>query len=175
MTLEQAASRVGLTRSWLSKVENFRVTPSLPALHRIAEAYGVSLVELLEGLDHKPDLVVIRKEERQEVKRDTQDPNIAYHSLAHKRANRNMDPFTIQIPPGMGREELLSHEGEEFLIVQEGQVTFEYGDEQVLLEEGDCIYFDGKTPHRLVNPGDEPTQVLTVFLNTKLNLNREGG
>jgi transcriptional regulator with XRE-family HTH domain len=53
-TLEDVASRAGLTRGWLSKVENFRVTPSLPALANIAGVLGVSLSELFEGLDSPP-------------------------------------------------------------------------------------------------------------------------
>ncbi len=43
LTIEDVAAQAGLTRSWLSKVENFRVTPSLPALGKIA--FGVSLLE----------------------------------------------------------------------------------------------------------------------------------
>ena len=63
MTLEDVASRAGLTRSWLSKVENFRVTPSLPALASISQALGVSLSELFEGIDDQPAFVVTRKGE----------------------------------------------------------------------------------------------------------------
>ena len=64
LTLEEVAQGSGLTRSWLSKVENFRVTPSLPALGRIAQSLGVSVATLVEGLDLKPKLVCVRADER---------------------------------------------------------------------------------------------------------------
>ena len=54
-TLEQVSEMTGLTRGVLSKVENFRVTPSLATLTKIASAFGVSMSELFEGLDEKPE------------------------------------------------------------------------------------------------------------------------
>ena len=60
LTLEQLAERTGLTKSVLSKFENFRVTPSLGALGNIAEALGVTMSELLDGVDEKPKMVVVQ-------------------------------------------------------------------------------------------------------------------
>ena len=40
LTLQEVASRTGLTRSWLSKVENFRVTPSLRLWDRLPRHLG---------------------------------------------------------------------------------------------------------------------------------------
>ena len=64
LTLEDVATRSGLTRSWLSKVENFRITPSLPALSQIASALSVTVAELVAGLDAKPTLIKVAKDER---------------------------------------------------------------------------------------------------------------
>lgn len=165
MTLEQVASQTGLTRSWLSKVENFRVTPSLPALARIAQVLQVSVADLVSGLDEKPQLVLIRRHERKQIERDPSDRNpTVYESLAHRRANRAMDPFLLRLPPGAAREEALSHEGEEFLMVQSGEVVFEYDGESHSLSPGDCLYFDADAPHRLVNRSQLPAEVLCVFL-----------
>ncbi len=164
LTLEEIASRTGLTRSWLSKVENFRVTPSLPALGKIAEALGTSVADLVAGLDEKPTLVIVRKKERKVVERDRSKTNTTvYESLAYKRANRAMDPFLLTVPPGAARERALAHEGEEFLIVQSGQVDFEYDGETHTLRSGDCLYFDGNVPHRLANPYAREAAVLCVF------------
>ena len=56
------------------------------------------------------------------------------------------------------------HEGEEFLIVLRGKVTLEYGKETFALNEGDTLYFDADTPHRLHNPHKQAAQVMCVFL-----------
>jgi transcriptional regulator with XRE-family HTH domain len=163
LTLEEVASKTGLTRSWLSKVENFRVTPSLPSLGKIASALGVTVAELVAGLDEKPQLVLIRKDERKAVDRDNSATNpTRYESLAHRRTNRAMDPFLLTMPPGAAREKALSHEGEEFLMVQTGEVDFEYDGKIYSLHAGDSLYFDAMIPHRLINR-DRTSTVLCVF------------
>src|SRR5262249_12092970 len=141
----------GQTRSWLSKVENFRITPSLPALARVAEALRIPLSTLLEGLDAKPQIVLTRKKDRRTIQRDPQNSNIVYHALTNGRANRRMSPFVLTVPAGGGRSVSRPHEGEEFLIVLHGKVTLEYGKESFDLDEGDTLYFDADTPHRLHN------------------------
>lgn len=164
LTLEEVASRAGQTRSWLSKVENFRLTPSLPALAEVARVLNVPLSKLVEGLDEKPAIVLVRADERKQVERNQSTKNTAiYQSLAHKRASRSMDPFLITIPPGVAREEALPHPGEEFLYVQAGAVVFEYDGERHALATGDSLYFEATVPHRLINSHSEPASVLCVF------------
>ena len=168
LTLEGVASRTGLTRSWLSKVENFRVTPSLPALGKIAEALGVSVAELVVGLDAKPPLVVVRKQERKRVDRERSRKNTTvYESLAHKRPNRAMDPFLLTVPPGVARDKALAHEGEEFLMVQSGSIEFEYDGKKLTLRAGDSLYFDSNVPHRLINRFKRPAEVLCIFFEKR--------
>jgi transcriptional regulator with XRE-family HTH domain len=168
LTLEEVASRTGLTRSWLSKVENFRLTPSLPALGQIAAALSVPVSELVAGLDQKPSLVLIRKNERKVVERDQSKANTTtYESLAHKRPNRSMDPFLLTIPPGVAREDALPHEGEEFLLVEQGIVDFEYDGKLQTLRKGDSLYFDSNVPHRLINSHKREAVVLCVFLELR--------
>lgn len=72
LTLAQLAQMADQPESWLSKVENFRLTPSLTALSRIAEALDTTVSQLLEGLDERPNLSIIRKEEGVIVERDEQ-------------------------------------------------------------------------------------------------------
>jgi len=163
MTLDDVVSKSGLTRSWLSKVENFRVTPSLPALGEIAKALGVKVSSLLEDLDSRPDFVIVKSGDGLRVSRDSEASSIVYESLAHERPDRTMDPFVLIVPPGGGRSKSLSHDGEEFLRVLSGKVQFFYGEGVHELAAGDSLYFDAVTPHRLENPGPKPAQVLCVF------------
>ncbi len=162
-TLRQLADRIDLTSSVLSKVENFRVTPSLPALARIAEALGVKLSDLVEDLDDKPGLIVVRKNERLAVERDRPNSKLSYEALAHKRPSKIMEPFLVTIPPGEARRDLLAHEGEEFLMVLEGGVNYEFGEELHELHTGDCLYADGTQKHRVLCRGKTPAKILIIF------------
>ncbi|QDV64412.1 helix-turn-helix domain-containing protein [Crateriforma conspicua] len=162
LTLEQVATQAGLSRGWLSKVENFRLTPSLPALSEIASVLDVSLSELFEGLEAEPGLVVVRSDQRVEYRRDEPVSKIRYASLAHARPKRSMDPFLLKVPVEDDREKL-PHKGEEFLYVLSGQARLDYGDDSHELNPGDSVYFDGEVPHRVVCRDGEECEVLVVF------------
>ena len=82
LTLEEVASRAGLTRGWLSKVENFRVTPSLQALGSISAALDVPLSQIFEGIDSRPALTVTRRGEGVVMRRDEEVSKLVYESLA---------------------------------------------------------------------------------------------
>ncbi len=163
LTLDQVSESSGLGKGLLSKVENFRVTPTLPTLARICETLGIKISELLEGLDTKPKLSVTRIHQRKLVERDGGDSNIRYYSLAQGRTNRSMDPFELVIPARGGRKKAMSHEGEEFLIVLKGEVEFEFDGKVQTLTEGDCLYFDAEIDHRVFNSTNKDARILCVF------------
>lgn len=163
-TLDRVAEMSGLGKGLLSKVENFRVTPSLPTIAKLSEALGLSLAELFEGLDDKPKLSIVRANDRKEVERNRDQSDILYHSLAHRRADRNMDPFILKVPAGGGRREAMPHEGEEFMLILKGSVSFEYEREVHEMKEGDAAYFDAELDHRVFNKGTKDATVLCVFL-----------
>jgi len=122
------------------------------------------MADLVEGLDKKPSLVMVRKEERQIIKRNQSKNNqTVYEALAHKRPNRAMDPFLLTVPPGSAREDALPHEGEEFLMVQQGIIDFEFDGEVTTVRAGDSLYFDSSVPHRILNPYKRTATVLCIF------------
>ena len=163
-TLDRVAEMSGLGKGLLSKVENFRVTPSLPTLAKICATLGIKLADLLDGLDEKPKMTVVRHDGRKEMERDRDQSDIRYFSLAHKRMDRQMDPFELCIPAQGGRVQPMPHEGEEFLLVLEGRVAFEFEGVVTQLAEGDAVYFDAETPHRVFNQTQRDARVLCVFL-----------
>jgi transcriptional regulator with XRE-family HTH domain len=57
------------------------------------------------------------------------------------------------------------HEGREFGLVLEGELTVELGFEAYTLQAGDSIIFDSMTPHRLTNKSAQPVCALWVVLN----------
>jgi transcriptional regulator with XRE-family HTH domain len=169
LTLDQLAERADLTPSLLSKIENFRATPSLAALGRIAEALGVTMAELMTGVDERRRLVIVPSSERQAVERDRPKSSIVYQALAPTRHAKLMEPLLLEVPPGEPRKEALPHEGEEFIMVVEGTVELEYGKERHRLVCGDCAYLDAAEPHRLMNPGKTKAFVLCVFSGNNLH------
>ena len=134
----------------------------MPALSSIAGALGVSLSALFEGLEERPALVIVPKDERRRMQRDEDVPAYMYEALASTRPSRRMDPFVLTVRRSADRPPR-SHGGEEFLYVLRGSIVLEYNRECHRLGEGDSAYFDGGNPHRLVNENEASAQVLVVY------------
>ena len=165
LTLEQVATRAGMTRSGLSKVENFRATPSLPALVAIAAALGATVAQLVEGLEEKPRLVVVRKGKGSRVERDRPRSKLVYHALAGERHTKAMEPLLVVVPgnrAGVAAREALAHEGEEFLYVLQGTLTLHIGTKVHRLGPGHSAWHRSGTRHKWCNEGDEEVHVLWV-------------
>jgi mannose-6-phosphate isomerase-like protein (cupin superfamily) len=60
------------------------------------------------------------------------------------------------------------HEGREFGLILEGELTVELGFESYALRAGDSIIFDSTTPHRLTNKDIQPMRALWVVLSRTL-------
>ncbi len=65
-----------------------------------------------------------------------------------------MESFIFTYPTEADRGVYFEHDGEEFLFVLEGRIEFEVGGgvsgewRKWILEPGDSIYFDSRTPHK---------------------------
>ncbi len=57
---------------------------------------------------------------------------------------------------------VLSHEGEEFIMVMEGTMEISYGKNTYLLEEGDSIYYDSIVPHHVHAYEGQAAKILAV-------------
>jgi transcriptional regulator with XRE-family HTH domain len=171
MTLADLAQATGLTESMMSKIENFRVTPSLPAVGLVATALGTTLSDLFQGLDERPQISVVRADRRRTLRRD--ESPWTYSSLGAERTNRKLDPFLVEIPPGRQRGQPDAHEGEEFMFLLEGRLDFLYGGKTYSLHPGDSVYHDGNVEHNLINPSGRTARILVVFCQPQLMESRD--
>jgi len=75
-----------------------------------------------------------------------------------------MEPFQVQFALKK-KEDLLffNHKGEEFILVLEGQLEFNYEDETFLLEAGDSLYFDSSIPHAFRAVGKKDALAIDVI------------
>ena len=55
MTVDQLAAKSGFSKGFISQVENFRITPSLKAVNKIAAALGTELSVLFQSETQIPE------------------------------------------------------------------------------------------------------------------------
>jgi transcriptional regulator with XRE-family HTH domain len=149
MTLDRLATATGLTKSYLSKIQNSRKLPPIATLSRIASALGTGIGSFFgDILEAREGASVVRSNERLPVVRGGTAFGYDYVSLAHKRLSKSMEPFVFTFPSKIDTHVFFDHGGEEFVFILSGKVIFQVGDERWTLEEGDGIYFDAAIPHR---------------------------
>ena len=162
LTLEEVVSRANFTVSWLSKLENGQLTPSLDGLVKLAEVLECGVDTLVQGLSVPPQYVVVKQGEgRTEPARDSRSGYVT-ESLADQWRDRAMNPMIVHLSGVGNRHHPDNHDGERFLLVLEGEVKLEYGDELIHLDKGDSVYIYAAIPHVLSPAGRGTAKVLSV-------------
>ncbi len=167
MTLQELGQKTGVTAGLLSKIENFRTVPSLPALVTIARALGADLGELFAGLscDTGSQWLLIHPEEQQSVERDPE------HGLRYRMAlELPMEAGTMQamlVSGGEGKaREPVTTEADQLTYVLKGCFAYVIGEDTLELAPGDLLYFNGRLLHGpLHKPGQEIEMFCLYFLH----------
>ena len=163
-TLEQAASKAGLARSTLSKIENGQMSPTYDALKKLAIGLEISIPQLFtppvnnqingrlthtkagEGQSH----VTVTYEHELLANNLSKKQMLPYRAMVRARS---MDEF----------EGWVRHDGEEFLYVLTGVIRL-YTEfyEPIELRRGDSAYYDASMGHNVVTLSSEDATILWV-------------
>jgi transcriptional regulator with XRE-family HTH domain len=162
MTLEDVVTRTEFTVSWLSKVENGLLAPSLEGLVRLAEVLGCGVEHLVAGLSATPKIVVSRNGERETLPARNGRAGVVAEPLADGWQRRAMEPAILYLSGTGNRRNPYHHDGERFLHVLEGDVKVVYGDDVILLAAGDSVYLDAVLPHAIFPADRNAARVLSV-------------
>ncbi len=160
LSLKEVAARSGLTQSFLSQVERNLTSPSVASLRKVAQAFGVPLTELFQGPVMPENRVVRRAERRQLIHPSRQWRD---YLLTPNLTGKLQVILSVIEPSGGSGEEPYAHDSdEECVIILHGRLEFWVGPDRYVLEEGDSIVFESRTPHRNRNPGPERAEVLWI-------------
>ena len=166
-TLKEMSERTGIPVSTLSKVENGKTELTMDRMLCISVALEVNIADLFGSPAREP---ASRDRARRSITHLGEGNVVAstygdycYHAqdLLEKRAS----PLTATIRARTLEEfgEYHRHEGEEFLLVLEGELalhTDTYA--PVCLKKGESIYFDSEMGHAYICASKEPCQVLLI-------------
>ncbi|MEB3022594.1 helix-turn-helix domain-containing protein [[Mycobacterium] crassicus] len=158
LTLEGLAERTGLTKSYLSKIERSRSTPSIAVALKVAQALDVDVAQLFSERGDEDKVAVDRAVDRR-------DDRQRYRAMAANMLGKSMSPFVVRPTEHADRDARPvhpAHQGQEFVFVHVGTVELEYGDATLTLNAGDSAYFDASISHRIRSVGTRPAEVLVV-------------
>lgn len=158
LTLEGLAERTGLTKSYLSKIERSRSTPSIATAIKVARALDVDVAQLFAERGDEDNIAVDRAADRSADRQ-------RYRAIASGMLGKTMSPFVLRPTDHATRTShplRSQHGGQEFVFVHAGTVELAYGDESWTLAPGDSAYFDASVSHRIRAVGGEPAEVVVV-------------
>ena len=163
-TLEQAASRAGLARSTLSKIENGQMSPTYEALKKLAIGLEISVPQLFTPPSRdqvNARMATTLAGEGGELITTTYEHNI----LAEPLSSKKMLPYRTRVRARTMEDfgGWIRHDGEEFMYVLTGRVTlFTEFYEPVTLGRGDSVYYDASMGHNVVSVSADDATILWV-------------
>jgi quercetin dioxygenase-like cupin family protein/DNA-binding XRE family transcriptional regulator len=164
ISLKTAASAVGLDEASYAQYESGSVDIPIGVLFEVAGFYSVDLTEILTG--ESPRLTkysVVRRGKGIEVERRAP---YKYHSLAFNFVHKKAEPFLVEAGPAPegARMPLNSHPGQEFDFVIEGRLMVSIDGHEIVLDEGDSVFFDSGAQHGMKALGGAPARFLAIIL-----------
>lgn len=151
-SLEAMSAACGVSRSMLSQIERNEANPTLAVTVRIAQAFGMSLGELVESPSASSTIHVIRANDREYHYRS--DRNCSIRTLSPLHLEKDVEFYELELRPGSQLKSAAHFEGtREFLTVQKGSLKVISGNEVVSIEKGDSASYRADTDHCIENTG----------------------
>ena len=158
------AKGIGLDEISYQSYESGSIDIPIGVLYEVAGYFGVELTDILTG--ESPRLhkyLVVRKGKGIEVERVAA---YHYHSLAFNFIHKKAEPFLVEAgaSPEGAPPTLNSHPGQEFDYVLEGRLLVVIDNHELVLEEGDSLFFDSGARHGMKALGGASARFLAIIL-----------
>lgn len=163
LSIEELANDLKITPEAYKEFESGCVDIPVGFLYELAGKYNVELTAILTGAGPKLHTYsLVRSGKGVNVERRE---HYTYHSLAYNFANKKSEPFLVTVPPADESEPIhfSNHPGQEFNYVIDGVLKIVINGHELVLSEGDSLYFDSSISHGMKAIGDKPAKFLAII------------
>jgi quercetin dioxygenase-like cupin family protein len=162
ISAEEIASNLDIALEEYNKYESGELDIPASILFEIAQLLKVDMTVLLTGEDPRMHIFTItRKDEGVSVERRKQ---YQYEGLAPNFIHKKAEPFIVTVEPQSNQDSTPnSHPGQEFDYVLEGSLKVTIHNNEIILNEGDSIYFDSNYNHSMQVVGDKAAKFLAII------------
>lgn len=165
-TLAEMSAACRVSRSMLSEIERGGANPTVVVAHRIAQAFGIALGELIESPNATPRVDVIRAEDRTYHYRS--DRYCRIRTLSPLHLEKAIEYYEIVLRAGGALRSASHFEGaQEFVTLQRGRIRVGAGGDSEDLAAGDSAHYPADLPHAIENIGDQDAVVFLVVTYTR--------
>lgn len=164
LSMEEMAGRCGLRVEQYRKIESGDFDISVSTLQQIARKFDIPLDVLMFGEEPKMNSYFLTRwgtgisVERTKAYK--------YQALASGFRNRKADPFLVTVEPKPEDTPIYynTHYGQEFNMVLEGRMLLSINGRDLILEQGDSLYFDSSLPHGMKALDGKAVKFLAIVM-----------
>jgi len=164
ISAETLAGKLGISIGQYLKYESGNTDIPVGIIFEISEHFNIELSVMLGGDNPKLKIYgIVRNGRGLKLERRKQ---YKYESLAYNFIHKNAEPFMVTIDPGDENAMLdfNSHPGQEFNFVIKGTMMTVIDGHEIILNEGDSIYFNSGYKHAMRALNNEQVKFLAIVL-----------
>lgn len=160
---EEMARNLGVSEELYAQYENGVADIPIGVIYKISHWFNIELSVLLGGDNPRLHIYgVVRKDKGLNLERRKQ---YKYENLAYNFMNKRAEPFMVTIDPEEKEpSEFNSHPGQEFNYVIEGTMMINIDGHEIVLNEGDSIYFDSGHKHKMKTLNNKQVRFLAIII-----------
>jgi len=166
ITLEQLATKAGVSKGLISQIENNRTVPSLPVLFNIIHSLDEDLKTFFEDMHdsfNKSHILIIRKGQGKLFAKEATKGFSYKRILTRSITSQATDIVLLELKKNASRTKMISTDAFECKYILKGSIEYIIEKETFTLHEGDTLFFNGRAPHRLKNIGDTEALILITY------------
>lgn len=164
ISIETLAKEFNISAETYQEYESGNVDIPVSFLYEIANRFNVELSAILTGEDPRlRTYALVRKGRGIGVERRK---DYKYQSLAYNFIHKKAEPFLVTVEPQPENTPMHfnSHLGQEFNYVLEGSMKIFIDGYELILNEGDSLFFDSSFPHGMRALNNKTAKFLAVIL-----------
>ena len=161
---ESMAKELNISLTTYLQIESGEMDIQIGLLYKIASKFGIELAALISGENPRLHLYnIVRKGKGISVERRKQ---YKYESLAFNFIHKKVEPFLVTVDPDISQSKLSfhAHPGQEFNYLLEGTMKLFIDNHELILQEGDSVYFDSSFEHAMVALNNTPAKFLAIII-----------
>ncbi len=166
MTINDVAASANVSKGLVSKIENGRTVPSLPVLISLLKALRVKLDDFFSDIYFEPpqQYIHIKAADYSDIDKEEESEGFRYQLIGSKSLKcSSFELVLLTLSPGSKRAPVITDAWEVKFMIK-GSATYQIGDSEILLEEGDSLLFNARVPHVPINNTNEDVVMLVGYL-----------
>jgi transcriptional regulator with XRE-family HTH domain len=163
LSASELASRTGMSKAMISKIETASTSCSLTTLQRLADGLRIPVTALFRGADTDRDATFTKSGQGSLTVRSGTQHGHEYRVLGTLKGRTDaIEPTLVTLTDASDVFPLFQHPGTEFIYMLDGRMVYGHGAYEYTMEPGDSLLLDGEGPHGPLELLDLPIRFLAI-------------